>query len=597
MTLAHYGKRRRGTAGSSRQQRRVSEKPYWEEIKEDEDPKEIVGGKSDSTSTASPSKKSPKKRAQILETKSPSVSALNRRSRRRKRPRAEEESASEPAVQSLTRLENLAMNFNSGSQLSLKPRSPSKQSVARSSKIATLNSETFENEEQKDSPAEIQNESPPKLKLPETQVPEESSSGQKEDGNRIPQASHESTPNLFQQVLDQIPRLENMLSGIHAALKLQSPSSQPTEGIVAVVGSPEAALEMSSTAQARQEESILRLEALCERQSKAFEELVKKTTIMKVNYENERKALYKEVESLKAAAKAFGDHQSNNNVLEKKLTTIEASMSERHEEQQIFSNQLLEIASNSKKQDIFMLERNVKIQEWMETSNKEKAKYEVKIEELTADLAKSEAKVQALESENQEFKSMLNSFEASISPKKAADPKSPTSSPQAHTTAVDAKKQSKSAACGASGGAAPAKPATSVATKRQTRSVKSNTVRLNLAHANIIELPSSPFKAQQQQRQRQQEQQQEQLKGHPPSKTRSSPSPSRTMSSPSSRTISSPSRGGRSKKLMASSTNSVSSNSTGKRRRYTKVPIPTFDSLSGLQGLQGSDDVICVDTP
>ena len=136
MTLAHYGKARRGTAGSTGKQRRVPDKPSSEDMKDDEDPDETVGGKSDSA-PSTPSK-SPKKRAQILETKSPSASTLSRRSRRRKRPRSEADEGTESFADCLSTIGDGGINLEISSSPT-KSKSPSKKGNAKSLEIPKLN--------------------------------------------------------------------------------------------------------------------------------------------------------------------------------------------------------------------------------------------------------------------------------------------------------------------------------------------------------------------------------------------------------------------------------------------------------------------------
>jgi hypothetical protein len=369
----HYGKRRRGIADVTGKQNRVSETPYWGDFEDvDDDKKESEDRKSEG----------PPSTTSVRDTDhSTLLTKVAARSRRRKRPRAAEGNDSAQA--------------DSGTSLQEEKRD------AKNDADKT----TTETPESTSSVPTLQEASTQGVQEGEKAVSEPPP--QQHGAAAIPQPTQD---NSALQALHQLPKLEIMLSRIHATLESQFPLNRDDDGNNKQEERKD--LQAQRELQTRNEVSIQRLETLCQQQAQVLQATTAKVNLFETNQNKELQGLAKEIFCLKTTVLSFENQEAGNPALKQHAESLKQRLAESHERERLYSKQAMELSNVNKQQESMILQRDARIQDYLMTSSRANLTYQTRITELSNAIKQTQLKAHALEMENKQYKNILSSYQS-----------------------------------------------------------------------------------------------------------------------------------------------------------------------------------------
>lgn len=369
MPEVYYGKRRRGTAGITGIQNRVPEKPYWEDLDDDGDNNETGLKSPAKTNSAGPTDSDTncgglKDRARA-------------RSRRRKRPKIQSKSGSaEPKI---------------GSTL---PDDDSE--IKDDADYTTL-----------DTPALT------------SSVPTFQEGG----ASPLEPQQHHTAPDIPQpglQVMQQLPTVERMLTEIHATLKSKFPlavhDSASNNNRESTGGSIIDSTDDCHAKQTRSDLSFQRLESLCQQQAELLKAANAKLDKIESSRNAEIQGLAQAVGELKSTVLSFDNQQAADPASKEQMEALKLHLEESKKRESLLCEENVELSNVNKRQESMITHRDSRIQDYLVTSSRANFTYQNRITELSNAIKQSQLKVHALETENQQYKSLLASFQTSSSP-------------------------------------------------------------------------------------------------------------------------------------------------------------------------------------
>eukprot|EP00980_Cylindrotheca_fusiformis_P027729 scaffold22531_cov98-Cylindrotheca_fusiformis.AAC.1 len=362
MPKVHYGNRQRGIASITGKLRRVPDKPYWEDCDDTSyNDDEWDGGKEAS-----------EKRKQT-DVSGLAGNKVVPRSRRRKRAR-------------------ISDGFDSG----------------EADKTAN---EKVEAKHDTDMPAFV-TPAPTSVApaLPEWHTSElaEEQTQLEQQQQQQQQQKPSDVPEYARQVLQQLPKVERMLSTIQATLQSkEAPCCSCNKQFDTTRKSIDEAMQAQSAIHARNEATIQRLEKLCQHQAGLLQAATEKLSRIESSQKSEMQGMAQEIGKLKFAILSFETQQAANPVAKQQVETLQQLLAEGSERERLYCKRNMELSNANKRQESMILERDSRIQDYFVTSSR--------ITELSNAVVQGQRKVQALEAENKKYKDRLESIQQSPS--------------------------------------------------------------------------------------------------------------------------------------------------------------------------------------